>query len=200
MAGWIVRINGANSGPISAAVLKQMAVAGEIDPSTMVRREDSEAWNPAGKIKGLFPVADSMNDPPPLSDFSMPTDGVNRGVPEMKTAMGLQAEPPTPYSPRKISKAIGEHHSGSGKRRYRMIEIYAMVFRVFGIVVVVCGVLAALLTITLNPPSLLDAIVLGLGMIVGSALIAFSLLLSSQMIKLVLDVAGDIKQIADRSQ
>lgn len=143
MAGWIERINGANSGPISAAVLKQMAVAGEIDPSTMVRR---------------------------------------------------------PYSPRKISKAIGEHHSGSGKRRYRMIEIYAMVFRVLGIVVAVCGVLAALLTITLNPPSLLDAIVLGLGMIVGSALIAFSLLLSSQMIKLVLDVAGDIKQIADRSQ
>ena len=201
MAGWIVRVKGVASDPVSGAVLKQMAITGEIDPSTLVRREDSEAWNPAGKIKGLFPVAPGSNDPLPsvLLDLAMPTDGDSSGISETKTAMGLPAEVPKPYSPPTIAKAISEQRVNSGKRRYRMIEVYAAVFRVLGIVVAVFGVLAALLKVAMNPPSLLDAIAIALGMIVGSALIAFSLLLASQMIKLVLDVAGDIKQIADRS-
>ena len=80
-----------------------------------------------------------------------------------------------------------------------MIEIYAAVFRVLGVVVAVCGILAAMLTVAFDPV-LLDSIALAFAIIVGSALIAFSLLLSSQMIKLVLDIAGDIKQIADRSR
>jgi hypothetical protein len=200
MTDWIIQFNGVSTGPVSASELKRMAASGKIYRSTLLRREGSDAWTPAEKIKGLFPETDGLDDSPSSlrSAFSSTTGGGSSATPEMRTTVGSQAEAVVTYSPPASPQAISNQQSTSGKRRYRMIEIYAAVFRVLGAVVAVCGILAAMLTVAFDPV-LLDSLALAFGIIIGSALIAFSLLLSSQMIKLVLDIAGDIKQIADRA-
>jgi hypothetical protein len=200
MANWIVQSNGVSSGTVSATNLKRMVASGEINRSTLLRREGADVWTPAEKIKGLFPEADGPNVSKSLQPTSYsPTRSGSSASPEVIAPFGTQAEAVITNPPAAYTKAFGNQQSTIGKRRYRVIEIYAAALRIIAGVIVVCGILAAIVTVAFDP-KLLDSIALAFGLIIGSAFIAFSLLLSSQMLKLVLDIAGDIKQIANRSQ
>ena len=41
-------------GPVSPAELRELARTGQIDQADLVQREGTDAWQPAGKVKGLF--------------------------------------------------------------------------------------------------------------------------------------------------
>lgn len=177
-----------------------MVASGEINRSTLLRREGADVWAHAEKIKDLFPETDGPNVSRSLQSTSHPsTRSGSSTAPEVIDPFGAQAEAVVSNPPYGSKKAFGNRLSNIGKRRYRMIEIYAAVLRIMAGVVVACGILAAIVTIAFDP-KLLDSIALASGLVIGSALIAFSMLISSQMIELVLDIAGDIKQIANRSQ
>ena len=61
---WHFTLNGQPAGaPVSWAQLKQLATAGRLEPTDKVWREDMTSWEPAGSIKGLFPL--SKLPPPP---------------------------------------------------------------------------------------------------------------------------------------
>ena len=60
---WHFTLNGQPAdSPVSAAQLKQLAGAGQLQPTDMVWQEGMTAWAPASSIKGLFPPA---KVPPP---------------------------------------------------------------------------------------------------------------------------------------
>jgi hypothetical protein len=53
---WHFTLNGQPAdSPVSAAQLKQLANAGQLQPTDMVWQEGMTAWAPASSIKGLFP-------------------------------------------------------------------------------------------------------------------------------------------------
>lgn len=55
---WHYTLNGQPADtPVSAAQLKQLAVAGQLQPTDMVWQEGMTGWAPASSIKGLFPPA-----------------------------------------------------------------------------------------------------------------------------------------------
>jgi serine/threonine protein kinase len=54
---WYYLANGTQHGPISAAELKAHADAGKLRPTDLVWKGGMTAWNPAGKVQGLFPPA-----------------------------------------------------------------------------------------------------------------------------------------------
>lgn len=56
MADWFIAFNGESLGPISAAELKQRALAGEISPETQICKAGTNKWAPASALKGLFPA------------------------------------------------------------------------------------------------------------------------------------------------
>ncbi len=55
MANWYYQNDGAQHGPVDARTLKQLAASGQIQPSTLLRREDRENWVKAASVKGLLP-------------------------------------------------------------------------------------------------------------------------------------------------
>ena len=54
---WYCMIAGAQTGPLSAAQLKALAVEGRLFPQDQVRQGTVGPWVVAGQVKGLFPVA-----------------------------------------------------------------------------------------------------------------------------------------------
>jgi hypothetical protein len=60
--------------PISAAQLKQLAVAGQLKPTDLVWQDGMTDWVPASSLKGLFssgkPITDSAIVPPPSANKS----------------------------------------------------------------------------------------------------------------------------------
>ena len=69
---WHYARAGKQSGPVSAAELKQLASSGHLSPTDMVWKEGMSSWVPAEKVKRLFttphPVA-----APPLPQPTVPT-------------------------------------------------------------------------------------------------------------------------------
>ncbi len=53
MTAWFYQINGTIYGPVNSPTLKQMAIAGLLQPTTMVSQNQPLNWVPASKIKGL---------------------------------------------------------------------------------------------------------------------------------------------------
>ncbi|MBY0514439.1 MAG: GYF domain-containing protein [Gemmataceae bacterium] len=95
--GWYYKRDGVERGPVPAAELKRLVVAGKLGPADVVRREDMEKWLPAGQVKGLFaaPVAaTSATAMPP--DPKPPRPAAARPAPRPKN----DDEEPRPASPR----------------------------------------------------------------------------------------------------
>ncbi len=67
---WHFTLNGQPAdSPVSAAQLKQLAVAGQLQPTDMVWQEGMTGWVPATSIKGLFPPSKvAPPAPPPKKD------------------------------------------------------------------------------------------------------------------------------------
>ncbi len=67
---WFIVRNGKESGPHTAAQLKEMATTGKLNPDDKVRRADMKVANKASAIKGLFvdkSLAPVPHEPPPAS-------------------------------------------------------------------------------------------------------------------------------------
>jgi len=60
MPNWYYKTGETETGPISGALLKKLALDETINEKTHVRRDDMPNWIDAGKIKGLIPVRDSV--------------------------------------------------------------------------------------------------------------------------------------------
>lgn len=58
MTTWHLHKNGKQLAPVSSQQLKQLATIGELAPDDLVWKDGMPEWVAAGKIKGLFPVAD----------------------------------------------------------------------------------------------------------------------------------------------
>ena len=54
VAGWFYSINDEQHGPVSAKDLKQLADSGQITPEVFVRKENSDGWDEASSVRGLF--------------------------------------------------------------------------------------------------------------------------------------------------
>jgi hypothetical protein len=57
---WYYKKDGRQFGPVPIGQLKQLAFAGQLDPTGYVRREGTEDWISASKVKGLFPSPDEL--------------------------------------------------------------------------------------------------------------------------------------------
>jgi hypothetical protein len=75
---WYYEDNGNRAGPVTPAVLKQLADAGGIRPDTRVWRQGMAQWAPAKAIKGLFPGGlpaspSPSSSPAPVTASSLPS-------------------------------------------------------------------------------------------------------------------------------
>jgi hypothetical protein len=69
MSQWYYAENGIKHGPVTSRQLKALAQVGTLSPGDTVWREGMRHWQPAARIKGLFPVVPSQimgTIPPPL--------------------------------------------------------------------------------------------------------------------------------------
>jgi len=53
-ATWYFRQDGQELGPVASRQLKQLAASGKLQPTGLVRKNDTSSWIPASNIKGLF--------------------------------------------------------------------------------------------------------------------------------------------------
>ena len=65
MADWYYARDGRHQGPITAAQLRQMAQAGELQPDDLVFKEGGTNWVPASTVQGLFPAGGAAVRPAP---------------------------------------------------------------------------------------------------------------------------------------
>src|SRR5438477_6696674 len=57
MAEWHYSRGNEQHGPVSSAQLKQMATAGQLQPTDLIWKDGMPGWVASGKIKGLFEAA-----------------------------------------------------------------------------------------------------------------------------------------------
>ena len=69
---WLYTRSGNRFGPVSSAVLKQLADAGELTTSDLVSKEGTQRWVPASRVKGLFTVAPEEH---PQETYDLQGDG-----------------------------------------------------------------------------------------------------------------------------
>jgi hypothetical protein len=82
---WYYTIKGQQApGPVTPAALKQLAVAGQLQPTDLVWQEGMPSWTPAGAVKGLFK--------PPSGE--MTTAAVKTPTPKPRTRPAAVEEPP----------------------------------------------------------------------------------------------------------
>ncbi len=72
---WFYTENGQQAAaPVSAAELKRLATAGQLQPTDMVWREGMANWVTAGTIKELFPPSRTTPAPPPADRTAAPAE------------------------------------------------------------------------------------------------------------------------------
>ena len=52
--GWYCKLRGRTRGPVSPAVLRQLASSGKLRPTDMISRDGTTNWIRAGNVKHLF--------------------------------------------------------------------------------------------------------------------------------------------------
>ncbi len=69
---WYYVVNGAQTGPVSLAELKDAAATGKLAPADLVWQEGTADWVPARTVAGMFPAAPP---PPPRVAPPLPPSG-----------------------------------------------------------------------------------------------------------------------------
>jgi hypothetical protein len=64
---WYYRRGGQRYGPVSDGELRQLVTTGKLQPTDLIWRAGLKTWEPASKIKGLFPQRSSSPSPQPIS-------------------------------------------------------------------------------------------------------------------------------------
>ncbi|MBN2474468.1 MAG: DUF4339 domain-containing protein [Pirellulales bacterium] len=94
---WFCEISGEQVGPLSPGQLKAMAEQGQLTPKHRVKQGAHGPWVPAGRVKGLFPVAGQPGS------SSQATYGAVAKPPSPRPVESL--EPSAPEPPARIPKA-----------------------------------------------------------------------------------------------
>lgn len=187
--GWYLQIMGAEVGPFTSSQLKEKAASGQVTRDMLVRRAGSTTWIPASKIKGLFvdELVHAQTPPEPPSQVEpFPTS---------------QAEVSSIGRSNPYAVTLSSSRGGAVKtpRKYPALEFYAGLLKALAITAVILGVLAILFFLVVGlRESLIASLGICLVVVIYTAIIAFALLLASELIKMSLDVAADIKHIADQ--
>src|SRR4051812_47067080 len=75
---WIIRVNDKEYGPADVETLRDWKADGRVLPTNDTRRPDSEVWEKASGIPGLFEPEPPPVQPPPLPRFR--TEVANRSI------------------------------------------------------------------------------------------------------------------------
>ena len=102
---WFYLKAGNKFGPVTARILRQLALDGEIKPTDLVSREGSGTWVDAVRVKGLFPSASPAPRTPatPLDDYSYaldvpsPTPPIRTDPPETEVKGKLELDAPSRF-------------------------------------------------------------------------------------------------------
>ena len=110
---WHYRKGDKQHGPVSASVLKSLAASGNLLPSDMVKKADSEDWKPASSVRGLCAPHTTASEATPSSKRSASVSGAatslnttpnkSSGPPPLPTATPSRGKP----APRKILLGAG---------------------------------------------------------------------------------------------
>lgn len=94
-SGWFYKTDGQQKGPVSSNQLKQLAAAGRLKPTDLIKKENMSDWVAASRVKGLF-------EPPPSP---APTTAAST------TPTAVAPEPPAPTSTDPVipGRALGEY-------------------------------------------------------------------------------------------
>src|SRR5947207_2797166 len=100
MAEWHYSRGNEQHGPVSSAQLKEMATAGQLQPTDLIWKDGMPGWLAAGKIKGLFDASAATAAPTsatqPAAPNAAPAQPRESGLPQPN------AQPASPieyYSP-----------------------------------------------------------------------------------------------------
>jgi hypothetical protein len=97
---WFYMKEGNKFGPVTARILRQLALDGEIKPTDLVSREGSGTWVDAERVKGLLPPASPAprspatppDDSPYALDVPSPTPPIRTDPPETEVKGKLELD------------------------------------------------------------------------------------------------------------
>lgn len=72
-SAWFYQIDGNKHGPVSSTELAGLARSGKLKPTDLVQKEGMAEWQPAGRVKGLFPSAAAPAPAPPAPPAEPPS-------------------------------------------------------------------------------------------------------------------------------
>ena len=94
---WHYRKGDKQHGPVSASVLKSLAASGNLSPSDMVKKAESEDWTPASSVRGLFAPSKTNSVAIAASKRSEPRSAAAK--PDNTTPKKSSGPPPLPAAP-----------------------------------------------------------------------------------------------------
>jgi hypothetical protein len=77
---WYCNCSGKNFGPFNDAQLRQLAAGGQLKPTDLVWKDGMRVWEPASKLRGLFPPPAPMAIPVPVASVAPPAPVAYRPV------------------------------------------------------------------------------------------------------------------------
>lgn len=189
---WHYTIEGRQFGPVTPRELKQLVDGGDIGGEDLVWKEGMADWVPVSQVRGL------AAQPVPAATAAPPANTSASDSDEPR----LQWQPP-PEPRVAINTRVAPRFK---RRRYTAIRVYAMILRVFGILgLIVAAVMLVLSLIALIRGTAEAGVV---GGAIGMFSIAWSLLVGvggvgllagAEVLELLVDVATDVRHIADES-
>jgi len=102
---WLYMKAGHRFGPVTARILRKLAVDGEIRPTDLVSREGSGTWADAARVKGLFTPAPPaprtpaalFDDSPYALDVASPTPPIRTDPPQPEGKGKLELDAPSRF-------------------------------------------------------------------------------------------------------
>lgn len=86
---WFYSVNGTRHGPVSSTELAKLAKSGKLKPTDLIWKEGMAEWQPAGRIRGLFPSAATPLAGPPSVATVACNDTQPGGHTTSRTSLGL---------------------------------------------------------------------------------------------------------------
>jgi hypothetical protein len=117
---WFYEKAGQRQGPVSPVALKQLAIKGNITPSTLVWKEGLPQWTPAKAIRGLFPTdaagdaAPAPVDPPSSSRLDPPAQRLLDVIRDLRHPLDLLIDRLRYAIPQEITVKISQVAATAG--------------------------------------------------------------------------------------
>jgi hypothetical protein len=175
-AEWYYQVMGEETGPVSAAQLKQLAQRGEIRRDTYVRKGADGNWTTADHIRGLFnePAPHASDTTKPSTDAAMPQHRKRAVATKAARAYEVTSEPT--------------------KHRYPFLLLLAAVYRILAGVVIGLGVVAVIVIMVVRGPSGFPTAIITMAVCVAAGL---PMLICAEVIRVFLDMEQNTRQTND---